>query len=79
MFCEILFDTVDFAHWTIAQRPEIIETEILATYHIRFCVLDMKSFKWELARTELVATGLSAFVTACSWPFQDIVNIYQLE
>jgi hypothetical protein len=38
-----------------------------------------KQFKCELARTELVATGQSAIVTACSWTFQVLVYIYQLE
>jgi hypothetical protein len=44
IFCEIRFVKVDFAHWTVAQRPEIIKIKKLATYDIRFCVLDMKSF-----------------------------------
>jgi hypothetical protein len=35
IYCEILFVTVDFAHWTVAQtqpqRPEIIKNKKLAT------------------------------------------------
>jgi hypothetical protein len=36
-------------------------------------------FKCELAHIELVAMGRRAIVTACSWPFQVLVCVFQLE
>ena len=35
--------------------------------------MTLNQFKCELPRTELVATGRSATVMACSWPFKFIV------
>jgi hypothetical protein len=44
IICEILFVTVEYSHWTVAQRPQsIFKLKKLATYHIRFCILGMKS------------------------------------
>jgi hypothetical protein len=51
IICKICFvaavfahERVVFTHEKVAKRPEIIKIKQLATSHIRFCVLDMKSF-----------------------------------
>jgi hypothetical protein len=62
--CEVCFVTRDFAHQTVAQRPEMTKKTVSWT---------LNQFKCELARMERVTTGLS-------WPAAGLssFSVYKL-